>query len=157
MSPRFSSPVIDRLLKEGRLQRLDTPDRDQADRFLADARNHLSSVEVLLEQGADLNGMFTLVYDAAVKPLRAVLANQGLRAKGGEGGHVAVVEAVQDQLRAANLPVSDVRWMLRQRNAGEYGNHRQPPVTREDIEEAAEVARTWVDGVEKVLDHMLPY
>lgn len=157
MSTRFESAVIDQLLADRKLERLRVADRAMADQFLADARNHVTSVSALLEVGTDLNGMYSLTYDAAMKPLRAVLANQGLRARAGEGGHKAVVEAVADQLKAIDLPVDDVRWMLRHRNDGEYGNEAQAPVTLEDIKEGLAVAEELIEGVEKVIDHMWPY
>lgn len=157
MSPRFASTVIDQLLADRKLERLRVADRAMADQFLADARSHVASVRVLLEAGTDLNGMFSLTYDAAMKPLRAVLANQGLRSRAGEGGHKAVVEAVADQLKATALPVNDVGWMLRLRNSGEYGNESQAPVALEDIREGLALAEELIEGVEKVLDIMWSY
>lgn len=157
MSRRFPSAVVDQLLQEGKLEKV-VADRDQADEFLADARSHVESVQALLAADSnDLTGMMPLTYDAAIKPLRAVLVNQGLRSKSGEGGHPATVDAVAGQLEKSGLPVTQVRWMLRQRNDGEYGNQALEPVDREAIEEGLVLAVELIDGAERVLDVMRPY
>ena len=77
---------IDRLIQEQRLQRV-TASRELADLMLAQSEAHLASALTL--GASDVPGAFQLAYDAARKALGAILANQGLRARG-VGAHATL-------------------------------------------------------------------
>jgi hypothetical protein len=101
-SPRNGNPmrwnqgrdVIERLLADRHLQRVPAS-REQADRMIAQARQHLSSSAEIC--GQDPLGAYALLYDSARKALAAILENEGLRATT-RGGHVAVYDAVRAPL-----------------------------------------------------------
>jgi len=54
----------------------------------------------------DAAAAFVTAYDAARKSLSAMLAVQGLRARGGDGGHRVLSELMQAQT-AGHCPVAD--------------------------------------------------
>jgi len=58
---------------------------------------HLSSARILATT-EDAAAAFVTAYDAARKSLSAMLAVQGLRARGGDGGHRVLSELMQAQL-----------------------------------------------------------
>lgn len=144
--------MIDQMLTRGQITRV-SPNRDQSDRLLAQAKAHLSSAQILRD--TDTAGAFVLAYDAARKALTAVLLNQGLKPRG-EGAHAVLAEAVGSQLASA-LDLTGFGWMRITRNATEYGSDRHPSATSEDVDEAVEMANTIHQGAERVLDHMYPY
>ncbi|RYE81910.1 MAG: HEPN domain-containing protein, partial [Hyphomicrobiales bacterium] len=89
--------VIDDLLTKGRLDRVQ-PSGELAEEMLARADRHLRSAKTLGDS-ADVEGAFSLTYDAARLALAALLVNQGLRAKSGEGGHAVLLEVIHAQLQ----------------------------------------------------------
>ncbi|WP_434615401.1 hypothetical protein [Arthrobacter sp. A5] len=94
--------VVDNLLNKGQLERI-TASRELADQMLSAARAHLESARQVA--GRDTAGAFQMAYDAARKSMAAVLANQGLRAKG-LGAHTTIHEAVRAQLDPPSLPAA---------------------------------------------------
>jgi hypothetical protein len=78
-----------------------TPDVDVARRLLADAGRHLATTSAAASTG-DLSGAYQLAYDAFRKSAASLLAAQGLRATS-RGGHLAVQEAVIDQVEGPRL------------------------------------------------------
>jgi hypothetical protein len=92
--------TIDQMIADHELQQVPAS-RDQANRLLAQARNHLSSAEKVLEE--DPAGGYALAYDAARKAFAAVLENEGLRPIS-RGGHLAVLEAVRAQIPTVRRP-----------------------------------------------------
>ena len=86
---------IDGLLVSRRLERVPAS-REQADRLIAQARNHLVSAAAIAS--TDPEGGYAMVYDAARKALAAVLENQGLRVTSASGHHQALYDAVAAQL-----------------------------------------------------------
>jgi hypothetical protein len=88
--PRDSS------LAGGQIERVE-PNPAHARTILAQARMHLSSARILAGT-EDTAAAFVTAYDAARKSLSAMLAVQGLRARGGDGGHRVLGELMQAQL-----------------------------------------------------------
>ncbi|MCL2850219.1 MAG: hypothetical protein FWE61_09285, partial [Micrococcales bacterium] len=85
------------------------------------------------------------------------LENQGLRATS-HGGHIAVFDAVLAQLEpplGANL--GPFQRLRRRRNAQEYPDFAEPPLTVTDLVEDRAVATRLVDLAERVLDQMPVY
>lgn len=80
---------IEYLIERGRLDRV-TPRPQTAEHLLEEARRHLASAQVLAGT-ADVSLAFVAAYDAARKALSAILAIQGIRAKGGDGGHADAI------------------------------------------------------------------
>lgn len=86
---------IEQLLATGELQKIDVSAAQGAP-LLEKAQSVLQSARILLE--SDPDSAFTLAYDAVRHALKALLAEQGLRATS-KGGHYAVQQAVRAQLR----------------------------------------------------------
>lgn len=146
--------TIDSLLAKQQLERV-TPSRDLADMMITQARNHLSSARTVKE--SDTAGAFQMAYDAARKSLAAILANQGLRAKGA-GGHANLYDAVRAQLdppMGSKLRPFD--WMRQTRNDTEYPSVERPVATAPDVDEAIAAAEVMIDVASKVLDSMPTY
>jgi hypothetical protein len=145
---------IEELIAAKEIERI-TPDRDAADRLLAEARSHLASAAVIAED--DPAGAYSLVYDAARKALAAVLENEGLRATS-RGGHIAVYNAVRAQLDPPlGTTVQPFDRMRRRRNAVEYSASTQGQVVVEEIGEDSVKAQAIVDTAAGVLDQMSPF
>lgn len=146
--------VIEDLLQSGQLERV-MASRELADEILGEARNHLESARKLA--GDDTAGAFQMAYDAARKSLAAVLANQGLRAKG-QGAHATLFEAVHAQLHP---PLGDTlksfNWMRPLRNDTEYRSLDRPTATSADVEDATEAAEKIIAVAAKVLSEMPVY
>ncbi|CAN5475384.1 hypothetical protein BH10ACT7_BH10ACT7_17680 [soil metagenome] len=156
MTPRWNEgrAIVDDLLSSGRLTRV-APNRELADDYLRQARQHISSAETLVD--SDPEGAFQLAYDAARKSLAAVLVNQGLRASGA-GAHMTVHEAVRAQLGSARTAVMDeFGWMRRLRNTTEYPATGEKPADEHDVREAIPAAEQFIDTAEAVLDLMTAY
>lgn len=145
---------IDALLAARRLDRV-SASRDLADLLLAQAETHLASALKL--QIDDVPGSFQLAYDAARKALAAVLANQGLRAKGA-GAHVTLYDAVRAQLHPPLGPILDqFDWMRRLRNSTEYPDLEKPIANKADLGEAIPAAMKILELARSVLDRMPVY
>jgi hypothetical protein len=146
--------VVDRLIRDGRLQQVKAS-RTLADLMLAQAETHHTSASGLPE--TDPTGAFQLAYDAARKALGAILANQGLRAKGA-GAHATLYEVAMAQLEpplGARLEPFD--WMRRLRNTTEYPDLDRPVATLDDVREALPATAVIIDLARDILDQMPPY
>ena len=66
------------------------------DAMFDDAQSHLNSAATLKDSGP--RGAYSVMYMGARKALVAALLKQGLRARGGEGGHRTVYDAIHAQL-----------------------------------------------------------
>lgn len=145
---------IDQLLAQGRLTRV-AANRELADSYLAQARDHLAAAATVIE--LDGPGAFALTYDAARLALAAVLVNQGLRPRG-EGAHAVLLEAVTAQLeppRQAEFREFD--WMRRLRNDTQYPDADRPVAAAEDVAQAIPAALAILDRAAILLGHMPPY
>ena len=99
------------------------------------ARLDLSSARILIDTNPV--GAFMLTYDAARKALTAILANQGLRPMGSEGGHAVLLDVVFAQL---DPPLGDdlreFDWMRRLRNDSAYPSPDRKVASATDVEDA---------------------
>lgn len=145
---------VDRLMTEGRIERV-AANRELAELILMQSRRHLASAGALLE--SDETGAFQLAYDAARKAMAAILANQGLRAKG-MGAHATLLDVVMAQLHpplGATFEAFD--WMRRLRNTTEYPDAEKPIAEANDVTEAIGAARRIIDAAEQMLGNMPVY
>jgi hypothetical protein len=85
--------VIQGMIEARHLQRV-AADGETAEALLGAAARHVESAR--LTAGSDLEGAYSLAYDAARKSATALLAYQGLRPTSA-GGHIAVVHAIRAQ------------------------------------------------------------
>ncbi|MDR0782817.1 MAG: HEPN domain-containing protein [Propionibacteriaceae bacterium] len=147
---------IDQLLNQGRLERV-SPNRDHAIALIEQAHKAILSAE-LLAGTDDTITAFLAAYDAARKALTAVLANQGLRPTGGEGGHAVLREAVLAQLEPP--PRKDLRafgWMRQVRNNSAYPDPERKTATPEELKDAITAAKAIITVAEAVIPVMPVY
>jgi len=130
--------AIDYLVERGRLERI-TPRRETAEHLLREARRHLASAASLAET-EDTSMAFVAAYDAARKALSAILAVQGLRAKGGDGGHAVLLDAVRPQFPDQRRELQRFDWMRTVRNNTEYPDFDTPSATKHDVADAQAAA-----------------
>jgi HEPN domain-containing protein len=97
----------------------------------------------------DTSMAFVAAYDAARKALSAILAVQGLRAKGGEGGHAVLLDAVRSQFPDHRRELQRFDWMRTVRNNTEYPDFTTPSATPTDAAEARQAAETIVALAER--------
>lgn len=146
---------IDALIAEGRLQVVH-PNGELAELMILQATRHLASARTVSE--IDPVGAFQLVYDGARNALAAILLNQGLRPKGGDGAHAVLLTATRAQLHpplGADLDAFD--WMRRTRNESEYPTTDAPVASAEDVEEALPAAERIIEIAVTVLPRMPVY
>ncbi len=147
---------IDALLTQGRLERV-PPHREHALALLEQARKAVHSAEVLAGTD-DVLTAFLAAYDGARKALTAILANQGLRPGGGEGGHAVLRQAVLAQLEPPRQPaVREFGWMRQLRNLSAYPEPDAPVATATDVDKGVAAARAMVRVAEAVVPVMPVY
>lgn len=137
------------LVGSGRVERV-TPSVERARFLVAEARRHLASARTLATT-TDTSLAFLAVYDAARKALTAVLAAQGLRPSGGDGGHAVLLDAVRPQFPGHKPVLQAFDWMRATRNATEYPDADRPTASEQDVAEAMPEATAIVDLVEAFL------
>jgi hypothetical protein len=98
------------------------PADDQAARtLLVEADRHLASAETI--SGADPNGAYALLYDAARKAVTAQLLMRGLRVTNRPGAHATVVRYAEVAVGKGSQAghVENLDRIRRERNRSEYG------------------------------------
>jgi len=131
------------LIERGRLERV-SPRRDTAEHLIREARRHLVSASSLA-QTPDRSMAFVAAYDAARKAFSAILAIQGIRAKGGDGGHAVLLDAVRPQFPEYRKQLQRFDWMRTVRNNIEYPDLGTPSATPQDVADGLEAATEIVD------------
>jgi HEPN domain-containing protein len=115
-----------------------------ARRILTEAARHVSSAQ-LLATTDDTAAAFVTGYDAARKAISAMLAVQGLRARGGDGGHRVLGELMQAQLPDHRPMLREFDWMRQRRNDTEYPDPTRPTATAEEVRDAISAAQRILD------------
>jgi len=142
--------AIDYLVAEGRLEHVDPASApavdmiDQAREFLAAA--HLSRQSILTRPA------FINAYDAARQALTAILQTQGLRPRGGDGGHHVLFEAVSPQFPSNLGTVTQFDWMRQRRNDTQYPSG-SPPVSMIEVDDAIAAAEAIIGLADVYLYH----
>ncbi|GAA1848195.1 HEPN domain-containing protein [Myceligenerans crystallogenes] len=147
---RPDAPAKEFLLGRGQIEQVE-PHSEHARTLLAEARRHLSSAS-LLATTDDQSAAFVTAYDAARKALAAVLAVQGLRARGGDGGHRVLGELVQAQIPDRRRTLREFDWMRQKRNDTEYPDFERPTAARRDVDDGILAARAIVDLAEQFVE-----
>jgi hypothetical protein len=142
--------TVERLLDEGRLQRV--PPVDLSEDLLSVPRHHLKTAECALDD--DLEGAYTLAYDAIRKAMVAYLNVQGLRPTR-TGGHVVITECANAQLvPPLKELVNNFDRMRRNRNEVEYPPVGAEELTREEVEEDIVEAKKGLEDIAKLLPQL---
>jgi HEPN domain-containing protein len=138
--------AVAHFVSRGRLERV-MASGAHARHLLREARRHLASAAVLAET-EDVSAAFVTAYDAARKALTAILAVQGLRAKGGNGGHAVLLDAVKPQFPDHTRVLLRFDWLRNVRNATQYPDFQKPTATPADLVAAIPAATEIVDLAE---------
>jgi hypothetical protein len=136
------------LVRDGRLERVPA-DPATAAASVEEARRHLTSADLIA--GADPNGAYALLYDAARKAIAAHMLASGLRVTVRPRAHEAVGLYALDAL-SGSPEIDSVEYfdrMRRKRNRTEYGvrTFGAAEIAR-DLRHASAI----VDAVERELD-----
>ena len=146
------APATGFLLDRGQVERVE-PNLAHARAILAQARLHLSSARILATT-EDVGAAFVTAYDAARKSLSAMLAVQGLRTRGGEGGHRVLSELMQAQLPQHKGVVREFDWMRQKRNDTQYPDPDKPTATANDVTDGIAAAQRIVELGERFLEYV---
>ena len=140
---------VDYLLGQGRIERVE-PNRKASKGLLAQALLHLTSARTL-SSTPDLALAFVAAYDASRKSLTAILLAQGLRTRGGDGGHAVLLDVVRPQFPHLRRELQRFDWLRAVRNSTEYPDVDTPPVTINDVRDAIGAASVICEIAEKHL------
>jgi HEPN domain-containing protein len=149
---RSDAPATAYLLGRGQIEQVNA-NPGHALAILVEARRHLGSAR-LLATTEDVAAAFVMAYDAARKALAAMLAVQGLRAKGGDGGHRVLGELMQAQLPEDKRLLREFDWMRQKRNDTEYREENRPTATMEDVNDAIPAAERIVTLGEQFVEEV---
>ncbi len=146
--------AVQKLIDSDELQEIEV-DQKHAEKLLRQARAHLGSAALC--QDNDLEGAYTLLYDAARKSLVALLEIQGLRPTT-QGGHIVVFEALIAQLQPPmGSVINPFNRMRRTRRVAEYPQKKDQDVTEADICEDLEKAEEIVKLAERLIGELPPF
>jgi hypothetical protein len=103
-------------------------------------------------------GAFALTYDAARKALTAILANQGLRPRGSEGGHAVLLDVALAQLDPPlGSALREFDWMRRLRSDSAYPSPDRKVASAPDVEDALPAAERIIEIAATVVEQMPVY
>jgi len=125
---------IDYLLSQERIERVE-PNQAASEGLLEQAQLHIASARTL-SNTPDLAMAFIAAYDGARKALAAVLLAQGLRGRGGDGGHAVLLDVVRPQFPNHRRALQRFDWLRTLRNSTEYPDPDTPPITAQDVQDA---------------------
>ena len=145
-----NAPATGFLLGRGQIERVE-PNPAHARATLDQARLHMSSARILAGT-EDSAAAFVTAYDAARKSLSAMLAVQGLRTRGGDGGHRVLSELMQAQLPRHKRTVREFDWMRQMRNDTQYPDPDRPTATANDVKDGIAAAQRIVELSEQFLE-----
>jgi HEPN domain-containing protein len=144
------APATGFLLGRGQIERVEA-NPAHARSVLVQARMHLASARTLAAT-EDSAAAFVTAYDAARKSLTGMLAVQGLRARGGDGGHRVLGELMQAQLPQHRRTLREFDWMRQKRNETQYPDPDQPTATAVDVTDGIAAAERIVDLGDRFLE-----
>ena len=139
--------TIEEMIEDGLLDSNVYANPADVEALFDDAETHLDSAANLKDD--DPRGAYSIMYTGTRKALVAALLKQGLRARGGEGGHRHVYDAIKAQLgTTASRIVDPFDRMRRKRNQADYdaGALIETADVDEDLPKAREIVsrvRIW--------------
>ncbi|HTU09059.1 MAG TPA: HEPN domain-containing protein [Trebonia sp.] len=144
---KVGETVVERLLEEGRIERIQGAQAD-GESWLERARRSLDAARIIA--AAAPNSSIILAYDAARQACVALLAQQGLRPTTA-GGHYAIEEAVRAQFGAGLRAFGGLR---RRRNELEYPLYPSEEASAAEAAEALETASDVIEAVAGLLPNL---
>ena len=145
--------AIEFLIARGRLDAVDGDSvEESAALIIARARRRLLTAEAALGLG-DIEGAFASAYDAYRMAAEALLVRQGLRAAGGDGGHVTVEDAISAQYGRTipGFAKATFERLRRTRHSAQYFDPSAPEIVAEDARWALSTAHATLTAVEELL------
>jgi hypothetical protein len=143
------------LVERGRLEGLATQDlAGLAGALTGRAELRLQATARPALSNGDADGAYAAAYDAYRMAAEALLGQQGLRATGGDGSHMAVEDAVSAQF-AADIPAfakPAFERLRRTRHAAQYFDPDAAPITAADARWAIRKAADAISGARKLLE-----
>jgi HEPN domain-containing protein len=144
---KVGETVVERLLKEGRIERVQGA-QASGESWLERARRSLDAARIIA--AAAPNSSIILAYDAARQACVALLAQQGLRPTTA-GGHYAIEETVRAQFGAGLRAFGGLR---RRRNELEYPLYPSEEASAAEAAEALETASDVIGAVAGLLPNL---
>jgi HEPN domain-containing protein len=144
------APATGFLLGRGQIERVEA-NPARARTIVVQARMHLSSARIVATT-EDTAAAFVTACDAARKSLSAMLAAQGLRARGGDGGHRVLSELMQARLPRHLRTLREFDWMRQKRNDTQYPDPAKPTATANDVTDGIAAAQRIVELGEQFLE-----
>lgn len=146
--------TVQYLVDKGRLEDIETEDLAAlAKALIARAALRVDATATAALAGGDIDGAYVAAYDAYRMAAESLLAQQGLRATGGDGSHMTVEDAVSAQfavdIQAFAKPTFE--RFRRTRHSAQYFDPKAAPITKADTSWAIEKATAALSGVRALL------
>lgn len=146
--------TIQYLVDKGRLESIEAADLGAlAGALVRRAALRVGTTASAALAGGDIDGAYVASYDAYRMAAESLLAQQGLRATGGDGSHMTVEDAVSAQF-ATEIPAfakPTFERFRRTRHSAQYFDPDAAPITRADAAWAIEKATATLSGVRELL------
>lgn len=146
--------TVQYLVDKGRLEGLEVEDPGAlVEALIRRAVLRVETTATAALAGGDVDGAYAAAYDAYRMAADALLAQQALRATGGDGSHMAVEDAVSAQF-AAGIPAfakPTFERLRRTRHSAQYLDPSAPPITTSDASWAIQKAKAALSGVRGLL------
>lgn|SRR5215469_13065533 len=151
--------TVQYLVDKGRLDSIEARNPDAlSSALLKRAVLRVETTAVAALAGGDVDGAYVASYDAYRMAAESLLAQQGLRATGGDGSHMTVENAVSAQF-AADIPAfakPTFERFRRTRHSAQYFDPDAAPITKADASWAIEKAAAAVSGARALLANSPP-
>lgn len=152
--PQRGRRVTERLLEEERLD-LGGGNKDVSQELVEDAEASLRGAKALLEVNI-LGDCVEVAYNSMRRSITAVLNEQGIRVRSGDGAHASAIEAASAQFEHiwGGDTVDDVEELRRDRNASAYAGAAQT-FTKERAAKAIKTAENILTFAQQVVENSL--
>jgi hypothetical protein len=148
------SRTVEYLAGKGRLEAVDADDLSaHVGALIARAALRVDTTAAAALDGGDVDGAYAAAYDAYRMAAESLLAQQGLRATGGDGSHMTVEDAVSVQFAGSIHAFAKPTFerFRRTRHSVQYFDPAAAPITKGDASWAIEKAREALSGVQALL------
>jgi hypothetical protein len=146
--------TVEYLVEKGRLEVLEADDLDaHVGALITRAALRVGTTAAAALEGGDVDGAYAAAYDAYRMAAESLLAQQGLRATGGDGSHMTVEDAVSAQFAGGIQAFAKPTFerFRRTRHSVQYFDPAAAPITKDDASWAIEKAKAVLSGVRALL------
>jgi hypothetical protein len=146
--------TVQYLADKGRLESFEAENLGaQAEALVARATLRVDTTAKAALAGGDIDGAYVAAYDGYRMAAESLLAQQGLRATGGDGSHMTVEDAVFAQF-ATDIPAFSkptFERFRRTRHSAQYFDPKAAPISKADASWAIEKATDALSAVRALL------